>query len=39
VATDVLRRDLDGRVEVRVSGRRTDPWTWSAGGAAAPQVG
>jgi dinuclear metal center YbgI/SA1388 family protein len=31
VAADVLHRDLDGRVEVAVSGRRTDPWTWRAG--------
>jgi dinuclear metal center YbgI/SA1388 family protein len=35
VAADVLRRDLGGRVEVAVSHRRTDPWTCSAGGAAA----
>jgi hypothetical protein len=33
VAADVLRRDLDGRVEVAVSERRTDPWTWRAGQA------
>jgi putative NIF3 family GTP cyclohydrolase 1 type 2 len=30
VAADVLRRDLSGRVEVAVSRRRTDPWTWHA---------
>jgi dinuclear metal center YbgI/SA1388 family protein len=30
VAVDVLRRDLAGRVEVAVSARRTDPWTWRA---------
>ncbi|MFW3171179.1 Nif3-like dinuclear metal center hexameric protein [Geodermatophilus sp. CPCC 206100] len=39
VAADVLRRDLAGRVEVHVSRRRTDPWTWSTGGDPAPQVG
>ncbi|MGY1636047.1 Nif3-like dinuclear metal center hexameric protein [Geodermatophilus sp. SYSU D00742] len=33
VAADLLRRDLDGRVEVAVSRRRTDPWTCGAGGA------
>ena len=27
VAAEVLRGDLDGRIEVAVSGRRTDPWT------------
>ena len=31
VAADVLRRDLSDRVEVTVSRRRTDPWTWHAG--------
>ena len=31
VAADVLRRDLSGRVEVAVSRRRTDPWTWQVG--------
>jgi putative NIF3 family GTP cyclohydrolase 1 type 2 len=31
VARDVLHRDLSGRVDVRVSTRRTDPWTWRAG--------
>jgi dinuclear metal center YbgI/SA1388 family protein len=31
VAADVLHRDLSGRVEVAVSRRRTDPWTWHAG--------
>ncbi|MCU1671293.1 MAG: uncharacterized protein JWP40_4220 [Blastococcus sp.] len=31
VAAEVLHRDLTGRVEVAVSGRRTDPWTWRAG--------
>ena len=31
VAAGVLNRDLSGRVEVTVSGRRTDPWTWRAG--------
>jgi putative NIF3 family GTP cyclohydrolase 1 type 2 len=31
VAADVLRRDLSGGVEVAVSRRRTDPWTWHVG--------
>jgi len=31
VAADVLHRDLSGRVEVAVSRRRTDPWTWHEG--------
>jgi dinuclear metal center YbgI/SA1388 family protein len=31
VAAGVLHRDLSGRVEVTVSARRTDPWTWRAG--------
>lgn len=31
VAADVLRRDLSDRVEVAVSRRRTDPWTWHVG--------
>ncbi len=31
VAAEVLRTDLGGRVEVVVSGRRTDPWTCRAG--------
>jgi dinuclear metal center YbgI/SA1388 family protein len=31
VAADLLHRDLSGRVEVAVSRRRTDPWTWHAG--------
>jgi dinuclear metal center YbgI/SA1388 family protein len=42
VAADLLVRDLDGRVEVSVSRRRTDPWTWHAGqekGTAAPPAG
>jgi dinuclear metal center YbgI/SA1388 family protein len=30
-AADLLRRDLDGRIAVAVSGVRTDPWTWHAG--------
>ncbi len=30
VAADVLQGDLSGRVEVAVSRRRTDPWTWHA---------
>ena len=31
VAADLLVRDLDARVEVSVSRRRTDPWTWHTG--------
>jgi dinuclear metal center YbgI/SA1388 family protein len=31
VAADLLVRDLDARVEVSVSRRRTDPWTWHSG--------
>jgi len=31
VAAGVLDRDLSGRIDVRVSTRRTDPWTWRAG--------
>jgi dinuclear metal center YbgI/SA1388 family protein len=31
VAADVLRRDLSDQVEVAVSRRRTDPWTWHVG--------
>jgi dinuclear metal center YbgI/SA1388 family protein len=31
VAAGVLDRDLSGRVDVRVSTRRTDPWTWRTG--------
>jgi dinuclear metal center YbgI/SA1388 family protein len=36
VAADVLHRDLSGRVEVAVSRRRTDPWTWHAGPGRSP---
>jgi dinuclear metal center YbgI/SA1388 family protein len=36
VAADVLRRDLSEQVEVAVSRRRTDPWTWHAGGNGTP---
>jgi dinuclear metal center YbgI/SA1388 family protein len=36
VGADVLHRDLSGRVEVAVSRRRTDPWTWHAGPDGAP---
>jgi dinuclear metal center YbgI/SA1388 family protein len=36
VAADVLHRDLSGRVEVAVSRRRTDPWTWHAGSDGPP---
>ena len=41
VAADLLVRDLDARVEVSVSRRRTDPWTWHAGqeGTAARPAG
>jgi dinuclear metal center YbgI/SA1388 family protein len=31
-AADLLHRDLGGRVEVSVSERPTDPWTWHVGG-------
>jgi dinuclear metal center YbgI/SA1388 family protein len=31
VAADVLSRDLSGQVDVTVSRRRTDPWTWHVG--------
>jgi dinuclear metal center YbgI/SA1388 family protein len=31
VAADVLRRDLEGAVEVAVAAPRTDPWTYRAG--------
>jgi dinuclear metal center YbgI/SA1388 family protein len=36
VAADVLHRDLSGRVEVAVSRRRTDPWTWHEGSDGVP---
>ena len=36
VAADVLHRDLSGRVEVAVSRRRTDPWTWHEGSDGPP---
>lgn len=36
VAADVLHRDLSGRVEVAVSRRRTDPWTWHEGSNGVP---
>lgn len=42
VAADLLRSDLAGRVQVHVSRRRTDPWTWRAGpdeDPAAPAAG
>jgi putative NIF3 family GTP cyclohydrolase 1 type 2 len=32
VAADLLHRDLGARVEVAVSARPTDPWTWQVGG-------
>ncbi|MGY5884711.1 Nif3-like dinuclear metal center hexameric protein [Modestobacter lacusdianchii] len=32
-AAELLHRDLGGRVEVTVSARPTDPWTWQAGGS------
>jgi dinuclear metal center YbgI/SA1388 family protein len=31
IAADLLVRDLSGAVEVAVSRRRTDPWTWQVG--------
>jgi dinuclear metal center YbgI/SA1388 family protein len=36
VAADLLHRDLSGRVEVAVSRRRTDPWTWHEGSNGVP---
>jgi dinuclear metal center YbgI/SA1388 family protein len=43
VAADLLHRDLGARVQVAVSGCRTDPWTWhvgsQAGGTAQPAAG
>jgi dinuclear metal center YbgI/SA1388 family protein len=36
VAADALHRDLSGRVEVAVSRRRTDPWTWHEGSHGVP---
>jgi dinuclear metal center YbgI/SA1388 family protein len=36
VAADVLHRDLSGRVEVAVSRRSTDPWTWHEGSHGVP---
>jgi dinuclear metal center YbgI/SA1388 family protein len=36
VAADVLHRDLSGRVEIAVSRRRTDPWTWREGSSGVP---
>jgi dinuclear metal center YbgI/SA1388 family protein len=36
VAADLLHRDLSGRVEVAVSRRRTDPWTWHEGSDGVP---
>jgi hypothetical protein len=36
VAADLLHRDLSGRVEVAVSRRRTDPWTWHEGSHGTP---
>ena len=36
VAADALHRDLSGRVEVAVSRRRTDPWTWHEGSNGVP---
>jgi len=35
-AARLLRDDLSGRVEVIVSRRRTDPWTWRAGQVEGP---
>jgi dinuclear metal center YbgI/SA1388 family protein len=32
VAADLLHRDLGARVQVSVSSRPTDPWTWQIGG-------
>jgi dinuclear metal center YbgI/SA1388 family protein len=38
VAAETLARDLDGRVDVLVSARRTDPWTTRVGQEAAPDT-
>jgi dinuclear metal center YbgI/SA1388 family protein len=38
VAAETLSRDLDGRVEVLVSTRRTDPWTAHVSQEEAPQT-
>jgi dinuclear metal center YbgI/SA1388 family protein len=35
-AAEVLHRDLSGRIDVAVSRRRTDPWTWHEGSRGAP---
>jgi putative NIF3 family GTP cyclohydrolase 1 type 2 len=32
-AADLLHRDLGARVQVSVSARPTDPWTWRVGGS------
>jgi dinuclear metal center YbgI/SA1388 family protein len=39
VAAELLHRDLSGRVEVAVSRRRTDPWTWHEGSNGVPADG
>jgi putative NIF3 family GTP cyclohydrolase 1 type 2 len=36
VAADALSRDLSGRIEVAVSERRTDPWSWHEGSNGVP---
>jgi dinuclear metal center YbgI/SA1388 family protein len=36
VAADALRRDLAGGIEVVVSRRRTDPWSWREGSDGVP---
>jgi len=36
VAADALARDLAGGIEVAVSGRRTDPWSWHEGSKGVP---
>ena len=36
VAADALARDLAGGIDVAVSGRRTDPWSWHEGSDGVP---
>jgi putative NIF3 family GTP cyclohydrolase 1 type 2 len=38
-AADLLHRDLGARVQVSVSARPTDPWTWRIGGPAGSSTG
>jgi hypothetical protein len=38
-AADLLHRDLGGRVQVSVSARPTDPWTWQVRGPGDTSIG